>query len=165
MEYRIETLLDKKLVGKQRTMSFNNDSTAALWGSFMPHKKLILNTKGSDLFSLQKYPKVFNYQDFDPNALYLKWAAIEVTHFDLVPNSLETYTLKGGLYAVFKHVGTAMEFRKTFDAIFLEWLPNSEYEIDDREHFELLGAKYSNTDPNSESEEEIWIPIRLKSYL
>jgi AraC family transcriptional regulator len=39
-------------------------------------------------------------------------------------------------------------------------LPNSAYELDDREHFELLGEKYKNNDPNSE--EEIWIPIRPK---
>ncbi|WP_165749618.1 GyrI-like domain-containing protein [Cellulophaga sp. Z1A5H] len=161
MDYRIEMLPEKKMVGKQLTMSFTTDSTPKLWGSFMPHKKLILNTMGTDLYSIQKYPEGFNYQDFDPNALYIKWAAIEVTNFDMVPNAFETYILKGGLYAVFKHIGSATAFQKTFEAIFIEWLPQSDYVLDDREHFELLGEKYSNTNPNSE--EEIWIPIRLKN--
>ena len=38
--------------------------------------------------------------------------------------------------------------------------PNSDYKPDDRPHFELLGAKYKNDDPDSE--EEIWIPIKRK---
>lgn len=29
------------------------------------------------------------------------------------------------------------------------WLPNSDYLLDDRPHFELLGDKYKNNDPNS----------------
>lgn len=46
----------------------------------------------------------------------------------------------------------------TFGYIFGTWLPNSGYIMDDRPHFEILGAKYKNNDP--ESEEEIWIPIK-----
>jgi AraC family transcriptional regulator len=160
MDHRLTTLSEKKLVGKQLTMSFSNDRTPELWKRFMPLKKLISNSVGSDLYSIQKYSNPFKYQDFNPDALYTKWAAIEVTNFDYVLDSFETYTLKGGLYVVFKHIGSAMKFRTTFNTIFLEWLPNSDYEIDDREHFELLGKKYNNTSPNSE--EEIWIPIRLK---
>jgi AraC family transcriptional regulator len=39
-------------------------------------------------------------------------------------------------------------------------LPNSNYHLDDRPHFEILGEKYKNADPGSE--EEIWIPIKAK---
>jgi AraC family transcriptional regulator len=39
-------------------------------------------------------------------------------------------------------------------------LPNSAYALDDRAHFEVLGEKYKNNDPSSE--EEIWIPIKVK---
>jgi AraC family transcriptional regulator len=40
---------------------------------------------------------------------------------------------------------------------------SKEYELDDRPHFEILGDKYKNNDPNSE--EEIWIPIKLKKQI
>lgn len=40
------------------------------------------------------------------------------------------------------------------------WLPASDYNLDNRPHFEVLGEKYKNNDPTSE--EEIWIPIKLK---
>ena len=36
----------------------------------------------------------------------------------------------------------------------------SKYSIDNRPHFEIIGEKYKNNDPNSE--EEIWIPIKPK---
>jgi AraC family transcriptional regulator len=49
---------------------------------------------------------------------------------------------------------------KTFQYIFGTWLPNSEYVLDNRPHFEILGEKYKNDDPTSE--EEIWIPIKAK---
>jgi AraC family transcriptional regulator len=39
-------------------------------------------------------------------------------------------------------------------------LPASEYVVDNRPHFEILGAQYKNNEPDSE--EEIWIPIQLK---
>jgi len=39
-------------------------------------------------------------------------------------------------------------------------LPNSDYELDNRPHFEILGKKYKNN--SADSEEEIWIPVKLK---
>lgn len=38
--------------------------------------------------------------------------------------------------------------------IFATWLPSSAYVLDNRPHFEVLGAKYKSNDPGSE--EEIW---------
>lgn len=88
-----------------------------------------------------------------------KWAAIEVSSFDNVPEGMDTYTLKGGLYAVFDYKGLSTD-NSIFVFIFGTWLPNSDYLLDNRPHFEILGDKYKNGDPNSEK--EIWIPIKLK---
>jgi AraC family transcriptional regulator len=73
---------------------------------------------------------------------------------------METFTLTSGLYAVFQYKGTANEAAGTFQYILGTWLPNSEYTLDSRPHFEILGEKYKNNDPDSE--EEIWIPIKPK---
>ena len=86
-----------------------------------------------------------------------KWAAVEVAAFDDVPEGLETFTLGGGRYAVFDYKGASTDSR-IFVYIFTEWLPASGYALDDRPHFEILGDRYRNADP--ESEEEIWIPIK-----
>ncbi len=73
---------------------------------------------------------------------------------------METYTLVRGLYAVFDYKGLHTD-TKIFYYIFETWLPKSnDYCLDDRPHFEILGAKYKNNDPNSE--EQIWIPVRPK---
>ena len=133
-------------------MGHANDRTAELWQSFMPFRKDIQNSLGEDLFSMQ----IFNGSDTE----FEKWAAIEVSDFNGIPDSMQPYTLQGGLYAVFDHIGPASAFEKTFQFIFNEWLPDSEYELDKREHFEILGSKYKNNE--LDSEEEIWIPIRRK---
>jgi AraC family transcriptional regulator len=72
---------------------------------------------------------------------------------------MELFTLKGGLYAVFDYKGPSDD-KSIFQYIYSTWVPKSKYKLDNRPHFEVLGEKYKNNDP--ESEEEIWIPIQLK---
>jgi AraC family transcriptional regulator len=160
MEPRIEILPEKKLVGKHLKMTMLNNRTGELWKSFMVRRKEIKNTVSTDLFSMQIFDNSFNFKQFDMNAEFEKWATAEVTDFDSIPNEMESFTLKGGLYAVFIHKGAASDGARTFKYIFSTWLPNSEYLIDNRPHFEILGNKYKNEDPNSE--EEVWIPIIKK---
>lgn len=139
------------------TMSFSENKTVKLWQQFMPRRKEIQNRIGKELYSLQEYGPGY-FDNFDPNKEFKKWAAVEVTDFERVPDEMETITLAGGLYAVFLHQGAASTGPRTFQYIFGTWLPGSGYVPDNRLHFEILGEKYRNDDP--ESEEEIWIPIR-----
>jgi len=160
MEPRIVNLVGKRLVGKRMTMSFADNRTFELWRSFMPVRKEIQNSIGTDLYSLQIYAPLF-FDNFDPTAKFEKWAAIEVSAFDLIPREMETFTLVSGLYAVFFYKGDANAAAGTFQYILGTWLPGSGYLLDDRPHFEILGEKFKNGDPSSE--EEIWIPIKQKS--
>jgi len=159
MTPRIVTLSSKKLVGKRLIMTLSDNKTADLWRSFMPIRKEIHNAINEQLFSLQLYPSNFFY-NFNPNTRFEKWAAIEVVDFENVPFDLETFYLASGLYAVFLYKGLSSSASETFQFIYSKWLPSSEYSLDDRPHFELLGDKYKNDDPSSE--EEIWIPIKPK---
>ncbi len=161
MNPEIRILPTKKLVGKSLEMSYVTNKTGELWRSFMPRRKEINNNIGSELYSMQIYRGIFDFQNFNPSNIFTKWAAVEVTDFEQIPEDMKNYTLKGGLYAVFTHKGSSLDFQRTFQYIFGEWLPNSDYTVDDREHFELLGEKYKNESPDSE--EEIWIPIKLRS--
>lgn len=74
-----------------------------------------------------------------------------------IPEGMETFDLVGGKYAVFLHRGLSSD-TSTFEYIFQEWLPNSDFTLDDRPHFDLLGEKTKRNDPDSE--EEIWIPVK-----
>ncbi|MCE9539636.1 MAG: GyrI-like domain-containing protein [Bacteroidetes bacterium] len=157
MQPRIVTLTQKIFVGKKLIMTFFNNQTFKLWQSFMPRRKEIKNNLTAELFSLQVYDGPLRPEDL--NQKFEKWAIVEVSDFDNVPNEMETFTLHDGLYAVFNYKGLNTD-DKIFIYIFDTWLPNSNYLLDDRPHFEILGDKYKNGDPNSE--EEIWVPIKLK---
>jgi len=152
---RIENLSRKKLIGKKQIMSLANNKTFELWNSFMPRRNEIVNKKNNEKISLQVYNEPVKLGDLKQE--FEKWALVEVTDFENVPNEMETFELEGGLYAVFDYKGLNTDHR-IFIYIFSDWLPKSEYELDNRPHFEVLGEKYKNGDPNSE--EEIWIPIK-----
>ena len=109
MRPRIETLPEKKLVGKRINMSLANDKTRELWQSFMPLRKQITNTLTTDLFSLQVYDESVDASRITLDATFDKWAAVEVADFDAVPETMETYTLESGLYAVFIHKGRQVQ--------------------------------------------------------
>ncbi|KRD06400.1 AraC family transcriptional regulator [Flavobacterium sp. Root901] len=160
MEPRIETLAEKKLVGRYIEMSFTDNKTFQLWSGFMPKRKEILNTTNDNLYSLEVFPDG-HFDNFDPDKTFQKWAAVEVSDYTNVPSEMETLIVPNGLYAVFIHYGPASEGHKTYHTIFAEWLPNSEYLADDRPHFAVMDHKYKKDDPDSE--EEIWIPIKKRN--
>lgn len=156
----IKTLEEKKLIGQQLNMSFANNKTFELWKSFMPRRKEIQNSIGSDLYSMQNYAPLF-FENFDPTKEFEKWATIEVADFNSIPEGMKSFTLPGGLYVVFLYKGDASKASETFQYILGSWLPSSGYSLDNRPHFEILGEKYKHNDPSSE--EEIWIPIKPKN--
>lgn len=137
-------------------MSLANNRTFDLWRSFMPGRVKIQNRVSAELISMRVYDRAFR---MDPLQEFDKWAAVEVSDFDEVPDEMESFILSGGLYAVFDYKGLNTDNR-IFNFIFTEWLPASEYSLDNRPHFEILGDKYKNND--LESEEEIWIPVQTK---
>lgn len=154
----IVTVPEKKLVGIYVTMSHTNNRTSELWRSFMPLKPQIKNQWSSDMISLHIYPENF-FSSFDPDQEFSRWACTEVTNLNQVPEGLDTLIVPSGQYAVFFYKGSSSDTR-IFQHIFSEWLPNSGYILDNRPHFEILGDKYRNNDP--ESEEDIYIPIRIR---
>ena len=141
-------------------MSLARDRTRELWQNFMAGRKEITNTLSTDLVCLQVCDEPLNANVIALDATFDKWAAVEVSDFYTVPEGMESFTLAGGLYAIFTHVGAASTGAKSFQYIFGTWLPASNYVLDNRAHFEVLGDTYKNDDPASE--EEIWIPIKVK---
>lgn len=157
MQHRIELLQEKKLIGKHLEMSYVTNRTFELWSNFMPLKKNILNTINSNLYSVEVYPDFF-FENYNAENTFEKWAAVEVSCFDNIPEHLEKLVFPNGLYAVFTHIGLQTDAAKTYTKIFTQWLPKSNYSIDSRPHFAVMGKKYKKDDPTSE--EEIWIPIK-----
>lgn len=160
-EPRIEVVGEKKLVGIYLSMSLSKDRTGELWRTFMARRKEVLYPISANLICMQAYEGLPGFSQFNAESEFVKWAAVEVKDVGEVPEGMEAYTLAGGMYAVFVHKGLPSSFSKTAQFIFGEWLPKSEYELDNREHFEVLGERYRQNDPSSE--EEVWVPIRNKN--
>lgn len=156
MQPQFVSIDSKKLLGICLEMSLAENRTGELWRSFMSRLKEIETRVGNNLYSLQVYDEDY-FQRFDPRREFEKWALVEVKNFSVIPDEMEPFELPGGLYAVFQHKGMGTEI---FQYIFSEWLPKSDYFLDNRPHFEILGEKYKQGSPDSE--EEIWIPVKSK---
>lgn len=156
----IKTIPEKEFIGMRTTISLSDNHSQDLWKSFMPRRKEIRNNLTAELYSIQVYDKTLELKKFNPETLFETWAAIEVADLNVIPDGMESYLLEGGLYAVFVYKGTPDAFSEMLRYIFGNWLPGSNYALDDRAHFEIMGEKYKNNDPDSE--EEVWIPIKKK---
>jgi AraC family transcriptional regulator len=157
----LKTIPETKLIGMRMNMSLAANKTFELWRSFMPRRKEILNkVNATDMFSMQVYPQSYDFGNINLNAVFEKLAVVAVSDVDTIPEGMEPFVLPKGLYAVFHHKGDASTGPQVFGYIFGTWLHASDYVIDNRPHFEILGEKYKHDNPDSE--EEIWIPVKKK---
>lgn len=160
MTPRIEKLAEIQLIGKKLKMSFANDKTVALWSGFSPRRKEIGHTVSENLYAVSAYPNLEFFESFDLGNEFERWAAMEVSQTEFIPEGMEKLIIPAGKYAVFSYKGKPSEAQKTFQYIHSQWLPNSEFRLDDRPHFAVMGEKYKGEQPDSE--EEFWIPIQEK---
>lgn len=145
------------MIGMHLEMSISHDQTFKLFSTFMPRKKEI-KSLSQDVCSIQLYDDKTAFNDFSPATIYTKWAAVEVDKKQPLPAEMQELNIPAGKYAVFIHKGTVEDFfQKTNPFIYGEWLPKSGFSLANRPHFQIMGEKYRNNDP--ESEEEVWIPI------
>jgi AraC family transcriptional regulator len=73
------------------TMSLSNNKTGELWRSFMPRRKEIQNNLTPDMISMQVYDQPIELGDLDRE--FEKWAVIEVSDFETIPDGMETFTV------------------------------------------------------------------------
>lgn len=154
----IQDLPEKIIAGKKLTMSLQVNCTGELWKSFMEQRHLLTARKGNELYSVQVYPDGY-FEKFDPSIEFEKWAGVELATSDSISDEMQKLIIPAGTYAVFHYKGSSLD-TTIFRYIFTEWLPRSEYELDNRPHFEILGEKYKNADLLSE--EDICIPVKPK---
>lgn len=73
--------------------------------------------------------------------------------------SIEFKTLPGGLYALYKFYDTIDKFAIAYQCVYGQWLPNSDYEPDDRHALEFcMNDPY--TDPEGKVKVDLYIPIK-----
>jgi AraC family transcriptional regulator len=145
------------LVGMCQRMAISEMTTSALWKRFMPRRGEVTGRKSVELISATEYPEDY-FTVFNPHKPFVKWAGAEVMEVDQIPPGMQALEIPAGLFAVFHYRGLPSD-RSIYEYIYGVWLPSSAYRLDHRPHFEVLGEKYNNQD--AQSEEEIWIPVRM----
>ncbi len=157
-ELRIESVNDILLIGMKRRMSLTQNRTFELWRHFSPLIGKIQNRLNSNLYSVEIFDDTTFFKAFSPNVEFEKWAAVEVKDFNFILEGMSQLVIPKGLYVVFKYKGKPSEAQEFFQYIYSSWFPGSNYKLDTRPHFALMGEKYKGEDPDSE--EEFWIPIK-----
>lgn len=162
MQPLIQYFPPRMLLGMRMQMCLNDNLTPKLWQRFMSRKKEIAHLQGSDLYSLQVFAYDMQWEDFLPETLFEKWACAPIDETQhTIPENMEAIYVEGGMYAVFEHKGSVETAEQTFRYIFETWMPNSQFVMAPRPHFEILGEKYKHD--SEDSVEEIWIPILHKA--
>ncbi len=159
MSHEIIEIGNKKLIGAKVRCSLKKEKTGSLWQHFMPKRNLIKNKVNKDYISGIRFYEPLDINTFNEETEFEKWAAVEVSEIEAVPEGLEALEIQGGKYAVFIHKGLSGDFQKTKEEILRTWLPDSVYQLDDRVHFDVMGEKYYGPS-DANSEEEIWIPVK-----
>lgn len=154
----LKTILPKVFIGNSLEMSFSKDTSFDLWRNFMPRRNEIENRINSDLFSIQIFDALLDFNRFDPELVYQNWAVVEVSQVNRIPENMKKLEINGGLYAVFIHRGTKQMIFNTWNYIHNFWMPKSGYRLDFREHFQILREGYNPNSPDSE--EELWVPVK-----
>lgn len=157
MNPRIVVLSPVTLVGMRiQTTLADHSQTPGLWQSFGPRRKEVPHKDGEDAYSVTRLLGLGRYA---PNTQVERWAAVPVRHFLDLPKDMMAFDLPGGTYATFTYRGTVADFIPVLTHFHEEWLPNSEFELDDRPHFEILGPDYLGPN-NPDSRERIFIPVK-----
>lgn len=155
----IKITKEKIIIGLYEVMSLSENTTAMLWKRFGPRRKEIINTSCGGSYSIQVYDKSFIRGEFLPTTRFEKWAGVCVDHKDRVPKGMEVLIIPAGKWAVFQYQGMTTQFYKMARYIYEEWLPNSEYLLDHRPHFEYMPSNYLGP-MHPEAQEEVWVPIK-----
>lgn len=146
------------LAGISIEMSLNRDMTFQLWSTFMPKKMSLPVLRNKPNYCIKIYNPTISFNNFSPDTVFTKWAAVTVDEQHELPESFHLLEIPKGLYAVFIHKGPASTFSNTLQYIFTTWIPNSNYDLRDAPHFEILENHYNPEDPLAE--EAVWIPIQ-----
>ena len=147
----------KKLSGKWILTSIAANENRKLWSPFRKSIKEKAGLNPKCYYSIGRYGAEMKLGTFTTNTVFEKCAAIDEPLANC-PEGFEELILEGGLFAVFNHTGTLVDFQITMNQFLEEWLPRSGYQLDSRNHFETFDEQYDPFSPTSV--ETIYIPLK-----
>ncbi|QUI22763.1 AraC family transcriptional regulator [Vallitalea pronyensis] len=126
------------------------------WSLFMQNLSTIPYIKKRERFYQMQY--WFPDQDDDSTFFFI---AVEVERIESVPIQFVAKTIPAGTYMKFRHKGRSNQVGYTYQYIYEEWLPNTDYRLSEHFNFEHYGEEYFGP-YNEESVSDIYIPFQIK---
>jgi|LGOV01.1.fsa_nt_gb AraC family transcriptional regulator len=150
----------KKFIGLVYHGDNHNQEIGDLWGSFFQRLNEIESQKVDSLYYGLCQPIVDDIEllDFDDLGDITYMAGVEVNENELIPDGMDTWEIKNQKYAIFTHVGKAIDIPQTYKLVYSKWLPESGYEVDAAVDYELYDENYNEGDDDSKM--YIYIPIK-----
>lgn len=144
------------VMGLAGQFTMENNTIHLLWDDFNRRDKEIPNAIHDAAIGV-----CYHDDNYSPEKSFTYMAGFAVSKVEEIPAGMSVRDLPEGEYAVFEHKGALDSLSATYDMIYREWLPSSEYELDPRDDFELYDERFDYGKP--ESILEIWIPIKKKA--
>ncbi|MDN5342635.1 MAG: AraC family transcriptional regulator [Oceanotoga sp.] len=153
---KFETRKDIKVMGFNTKTDMQNASKDCgdIWHKFDEYwEKGYFKTKN------EYYGISHDYDEKTGKFSYM--AAVTLEDDEKPYEEMETLNIPQAYYAVFEHVGDVKTMSQTFNKIFQEWLPNSEYTYDPKgKDFELYNEDFKPH--QKESKVYIYLPVIKK---
>lgn len=157
MTPRIEHKESFTVVGLAGRFTMANNTIPQLWDEFNRKANQVKHAIHTAALGVCFYDANYDSCDDTPFTYMAGWAVSKVED---VPEGWSVREIPAADYAVFEHKGSLDTLNQTYDAIFREWMPGSEYDVAQHDDFEVYDERFMFGKP--ESIMEIWMPIRKK---
>lgn len=148
------------VVGLSSVVSMECNIIHELWERFMPREKEVkhVSIPGVALEVSFGYKEVAKEGE-DKDWLFFDLVGLAVNSTADIPEGMTYKVVPAHKYAKFVHKGPISQITKTYNYIYEEWLPNSEYEYD----FEACNVEWYDERfklEEEDSEFDIYVPIK-----
>ena len=157
-EPRFEARPAFDVVGMYIEDTMDSQEIMKLWTDYYKNKHSI-----SGKIGVGEYGITTMSEDYNPETQvgYRYMVATTVKSTKKIPEGMIAHTVPAANYAIFEHHGLVSGIEKTYNYIFGEWLPQSGYEVEQKDVFEYYGKKYKHNSDDSIA--EIWVPVTKKA--
>ncbi|WP_289356690.1 AraC family transcriptional regulator [Paenibacillus sp. S-12] len=151
---------DIHVVGVSGAVSPDHNTIPELWEELLQRRREIQAlTPELTGYGICPPQHDVEFRDITEHSPFGHMAGFSVERIADIPHGMRAYTIFAGAYAVFKHIGTTLQLRSTYDYIWGTWLSNTSLRLADRADFEIYGCDfYGPHHPQS----TIWIYIPIQ---
>ena len=144
--------------GTDYTATFNGDPTCSLTLAFLTPESAI----GVDQRLIVSYDTTLDVGSLENTALTniagaTEWFSLDVSDANNLPDGFSSVSIPAQRFAVFTHQGGVMEIQKTFDTIWMKWVPQCGLGIGEGPGYERYSSDF---DAETGKGMEIFVPVK-----